>query len=254
MGNNQIYKLCTCSQNQDTSADNQFKEHIFEANGENGKMAKNEDETLSQRFKALNIASVQTEKDKIPLSAKSESTKEPMTYSETNSSIVRVELGEGKYYEGPLLFGKYNGHGKLFINEALYIGEFRDGYKDGKGEIYDPVNKITVFTGYFERDEKHGKGNYNFILGIENFPDGSKYEGDYHKGKKQGKGRLEITKEKKYVGDFFNDKIEGFGTFIFTDKKFCQGNWKNNELNGLSIFIKEDKIHKGKMFLIFRLL
>ena len=68
---------------------------------------------------------------------------------------------------------------------------------------------------------------------------------------KQGKGKLEISGDKYYIGDFFNDKIEGNGNFVFSDKKYCQGEWKNNELNGLCVFYKEDKIHKGKYFIIF---
>jgi hypothetical protein len=82
------------------------------------------------------------------------------------------------------------------------------------------------------------------LSGIEYYPDGAVFSGEFKLGKKV-KGKLEITSERKYIGEFNNDKIEGKGTFFFTDKKYCQGTWENNELNGLAIYFRDDKVHKG---------
>jgi Uncharacterized protein conserved in bacteria len=49
------------------------------------------------------------------------------------------------------------------------------------------------------------------ILGVEIWPDGSRYEGDFHKGKKNGKGRFLWADGSSYQGDFKDNNIEGTG-------------------------------------------
>lgn len=50
------------------------------------------------------------------------------------------------------------------------------------------------------------------MLGIEIWPDGSKYEGQFVAGKKQGKGKFYWSDGAIFYGDFVDNNIEGHGT------------------------------------------
>jgi hypothetical protein len=56
--------------------------------------------------------------------------------------------------------------------------------------------------GYWDNYYQHG-------VGLENWEDGSYYEGNYLKGKKNG-----------------------IGTYIFSDGNIYNGNWVNNQIDG----------------------
>ena len=43
------------------------------------------------------------------------------------------------------------------------------------------------------------------------WPDGSRYEGDFHQGKKQGKGRFIWADGSSFNGQFVDNNIEGIG-------------------------------------------
>mmetsp|Transcript_282 Transcript_282/g.269 ORF Transcript_282/g.269 Transcript_282/m.269 type:complete len:334 (-) Transcript_282:33-1034(-) len=236
MGNTQIYKFC----NNCTGEGSNDQKSIEQVYLENGKMVKQEDESGQNKYKAFNISSTINDKSEKGDLGTAKSFKNPIVFSEANSvsGVNKVNLGEGNYYEGPLVNGKYSGEGNLYLEGVLYSGFFLDGLKNGKGKLVNLEENKLLYLGSFLQDEKHGNG-------VEYFPDGSVYSGEYFKGLKQGKGKLEISGNKRYIGEFFNDKIQGKGTFIFSASKYCQGQWVNNELNGLSIFFKEDKIHKG---------
>jgi hypothetical protein len=66
-----------------------------------------------------------------------------------------------KNLERKLLHNKYGSLGKNiirkdFIDESIYIGELRDGKREGKG-IYYFSNK-EVYGGEWKNDALHGKG------------------------------------------------------------------------------------------------
>ena len=52
---------------------------------------------------------------------------------------------------------------------------------------------------------------YFHILGVETWPDGARYEGNYEVGQKQGRGRFQWADGSKYEGEFKNNNIEGYG-------------------------------------------
>lgn len=60
-----------------------------------------------------------------------------------------------------------------------------------------------IYKGEFLKGEKHGKGVYDFAIGL-------KYEGDYVHGKKEGKGTLfNYGGAIAYSGQFQNDIPHG---------------------------------------------
>lgn len=46
-------------------------------------------------------------------------------------------------------------------------------------------------------------------FGVEIWPDGAKYEGNYVQGKKQGQGKFYWTDGSQYEGEFSNNNIHG---------------------------------------------
>jgi hypothetical protein len=79
----------------------------------------------------------------------------------------------------------------------VYIDEYKD-VGDGK-QYKGQWNKKTG-----ERDG----------VGIQFWPDGSKYEGMWRKDKATGKGRMTHANGDIYDGEWLNDKAQGQGTFV----------------------------------------
>ena len=154
MGNNQIYKFCNCTnQELNEKEDNKYSS---QAVLENGKMGKN-DEEISMKFKNANLNSLQDESLK---------SKENQSENSSICMIVKVDLGDGDYYEGYLKKGLYHGEGKLIKSGQQYSGGFKNGKKDGKGEILDIETEKILFNGEFRNDLKHGKGKLIIFLKI----------------------------------------------------------------------------------------
>ena len=56
--------------------------------------------------------------------------------------------------------------------------------------------------------------------GVEKWPDGSRYEGQFFEGKKHGKGCFTWADGSSYEGDFVENNIEGYGKKFLLDKKY----------------------------------
>jgi len=86
-----------------------------------------------------------------------------------------------------------------FSNGDIYDGEWVDNKKEGQG---------TLIAAH-----------------------GSKYIGEFWKGKFDGKGTFTFY-DSIYVGEFSRGKFEGKGSYITADGTIREGTWKNNRLNG----------------------
>lgn len=170
MGNEQIYKFCNCTG--ETKEANKSQERVFL---ENGKMVKNDDESsMHVKFRAYNLSSGQNsiidKSDKSDMGT-TKSKKNPFIFEEdcktigtdpTNTQVsstpIRVDLGDGNYYEGALMNNKYHGKGILVVENIMYKGDFVKGKKQGKGEVTDIETNKLLFTGEFYNDDKEGIG------------------------------------------------------------------------------------------------
>ena len=75
------------------------------------------------------------------------------------------------------------------------------------------------------------------------WPDGSIYEGNFHDGVKNGKGKFTWAEGEgggTYEGEFKNNQMCGFGLLIYNDNRKYEGNWKDNKMNGKGKFIWPD--------------
>ena len=68
-------------------------------------------------------------------------------------------------YDGDLINGKCEGKGKyIFENGDYYIGQFKNGLRDGLGKQYYK-NKILQYDGMWKSDMRNGHGVYYYENG-----------------------------------------------------------------------------------------
>ena len=70
--------------------------------------------------------------------------------------------------------------------------------------------------------------------GVYIYPDGTRYEGHFEGGKKQGSGVLKFADGRYYDGDFHNGKRHGYGEGSFTSNGGYRydGEWKDDKPDG----------------------
>lgn len=92
----------------------------------------------------------------------------------------------------------------------------------GKTEGRDILCK---FEGQWEKNLKHGRG---FMA----YPDGSEYKGQFKKDQMEGYGKFVwAQKGHIYEGNWMNSRMEGGGEFTHASGNTLQGNFKNNYFN-----------------------
>ena len=127
----------------------------------------------------------------------------------------------------------YNYSFNNFYNEngEKYIGETKNGLKDGKGILYynkDDEKNRRKYEGEFKNDKKDGKG-------IMYWNNGDRYEGEYKNDKIEGKGIMHYNDGNRYEGEFKNDKKEGKGIYYWNDGNRYEGEFKNDKREGKGI-------------------
>ena len=175
-------------------------------------------------------------------------------------------LFEGEYLNGKRWSGKaYNinkekkylindgkGFTKGFFGDFLYVGEFVNGERNGRGkeDIMDILNDFEVFEGEYLNDRKNGKGEEYNISGYLEFE--GEYLDDYRrKGKEyhsdNGDYILEFEGEYRYDrkwngkgydknGNIIYELKNGNGKvkeyYFYGDKCNFEGEYLNDERNG----------------------
>ena len=95
-------------------------------------------------------------------------------------------------------------------NNFIYIGEWTNDMREGKGTYYNPITK-------------------------------EKYEGEFKNGKAEGKGIFYYNNGDIYKGEFKNWNKEGFGIYFYHNGDRYMGLFKNGipENNGKYYFKSE---------------
>ena len=128
--------------------------------------------------------------------------------------ITGEKIGKGEliYKNGSKIIGNFyknEPYGwNTYINEEgiLYIGLFKNGHLNGKGIRFQKNNNL-LYKGDFINNLREGEG-------IEK-GNGGKYEGNYEKDKRSGKGKIYFDSGDYYEGDFSDNKFNGNGHFIW---------------------------------------
>jgi hypothetical protein len=134
---------------------------------------------------------------------------------EVSSALPQCSSG---HYDN--CFGTYN-----HANGDKYIGEYRDGKKDGHGTYtFGPSSPWAgdKYVGEYWNDVINGQGTYTFVRG-------DKYVGGFKDGKPHGQGTYNHANGDNYVGEYGDGKRHGQGTFTFANGQTQEGIWKNNE-------------------------
>ena len=129
-------------------------------------------------------------------------------------------IEEGTYYENEFL-----GWNKFIDNQGIiYIGLFNKSGLNGKGLRYNrEINHI--YKGDFLNGLRHGNGK--------DYRDNIKYEGEFIKDKKCGKGKILFDSGDTYEGEFNENKFNGYGHYIWAKNKHeYKGNYLNGKFNG----------------------
>jgi len=126
-------------------------------------------------------------------------------------------------YEGEMKNNKRDGYGKINLENGMYyIGQWKNGFKHGKGTLYYKNNSI-LYQGEFEDDKYNGEGKL-----IDD--DGSYYIGQFKDGFKKGLGKFYNKNSILiYDGNFENGMFNGLGKYIEDNEKFYIGQWSNNK-------------------------
>jgi hypothetical protein len=87
-----------------------------------------------------------------------------------------------------------------------------------------------VYVGEFHQGNKHGKG-------VKTWPWGDRYEGDFHDDEKHGLGIYTWGERSLYAGDryeggFVKDMRNGFGLYVWASGDSYAGPWKDDGVAG----------------------
>ena len=95
-----------------------------------------------------------------------------------------------------------------------------------KMELSTRVGADTLIClGYLRDGMRHGPG-------VQVWPDGAKYEGEWKFNKANGKGKFWHADGDVYEGDWEDDKANGFGVYIHVNGARYEGQWKNDLQDG----------------------
>ena len=119
----------------------------------------------------------------------------------------------GYKYTGKFKDGKQHGHGRetsyIELNPSdtvIYIGEFKNGEKQGKGtfegKIKEPKSRI-YYTGEWKNNLWHGQGKLIYTSAIERV----RYEGEFKEGQQHGQGTVYKNGKLFGKGIWENDRL-----------------------------------------------
>lgn len=103
---------------------------------------------------------------------------------EDGKGFVKMRLQNNCEYEGSVIVKK----------DTVYF--------DGKGSMKFPDS--SSYTGYWKNGKMHGKGLYRW-----NNSEGTKFDGNYENGLKEGTGKYYINENKYLQGEWREGKKNG---------------------------------------------
>ncbi len=193
-------------------------------------------------------------------------------------------VGTWKWPSGSTYIGEFKnrdreGYGYFkFPNGDEYIGNWKKNQRDGYGVYYYKSHgDYKRYAGEWKKDERTGmgimyynqasakpqfgiwkdnkfeakykalhcvKGNCFQGLGIHVWDDGSRYEGNYKDGRRNGEGVFYYPKGAKYTGNQVNAQRNGFGTYYYTSGNKYVGEWNNDLKHGRGKLYSKGQVYK----------
>lgn len=155
-----------------------------------------------------------------------------------------IEITEnGSKYLGEFKNGKRNGQGVLYYSDNIkYVGSWRNNFRHGLGSVY--ISNEIAQTGTWENDKIinqssviHGciSGDCNNGFGIYLYENGQKIYTQFSEGKVINKVVCYYANGEKYIGNWYDSQRDGLGILYQKDGKIAEGIW------GRDFFIGETK-------------
>ncbi|XP_076766675.1 uncharacterized protein LOC143433274 [Xylocopa sonorina] len=145
--------------------------------------------------------------------------------------------GEGVYrssngaqYKGEFERNCMHGKGLLEWNSVCwYEGDFANGYPHGRGIMVDGENHY-MYTGQWHKGRRHGKG-------YSRYEDNGSYDGDWTMDKMNGTGLRIYPSGARYVGQWKNGVRHGLGIMVWTNGDVYRGEWKCGAMDGYGVYV-----------------
>ncbi len=122
------------------------------------------------------------------------------------------------------------GQPRCLVLDPELQGSYAGGCKDGKAEGRGTAKGSAVYVGEFHEGRKHGRG-------VKTWPWGDRYDGDFLSDAKHGIGRYTWGARSAFAGDryeggFANDKRNGYGVYVWASGDAYAGPWKDDAVAG----------------------
>lgn len=158
--------------------------------------------------------------------------------------LGRYTFGQsGDIYYGEWKGGLQHGLGAYTSKEYIYVGNWEEGWINGKGRI--TYANQDFYEGDFVENELYGQGYYQFH-------GGNSYEGEFVDGKFNGLGIFRFADGNVYEGEFEDGKIKGDGTLYYIEGKdtiSITANWEgsNNLPKQASVLFGNGDLYEGEL-------
>ncbi|MBT3461303.1 MAG: hypothetical protein HOM69_13805 [Gammaproteobacteria bacterium] len=121
--------------------------------------------------------------------------------------IGKVELRDGRQFEGRLVAGQPAGQGVMtFPDGGRFEGYFESGMQMGRGTYY--LSDGGSYTGFWVRDRLNGPVKLRDR-------DGNLYEGPVVNHRAAGRGNMMFSNGDRYVGEFAFGLAHGRGVMVY---------------------------------------
>lgn len=149
----------------------------------------------------------------------------------------------GDIYYGEWKSGLQHGLGAYTSKEYEYVGNWEEGWINGKGRI-TYINQ-DFYEGDFVENKLYGQGYFQF-------QNGNSYEGEFVDGKFKGLGIFRFADGNIYEGEFEDGKIKGDGTLYYVEGKetiAITANWdgSNNFPKQASVLFGNGDLYEGEL-------
>jgi len=119
---------------------------------------------------------------------------------------------------------------KCLVVDPELQASYSGGCKDGKAEGPGTAKGSAVYIGEFHEGKKQGRG-------VKTWPWGDRYDGDFMNDAKHGMGRYTWGARSAFAGDryeggFANDKRNGYGVYVWASGDAYAGPWKDDAVAG----------------------
>jgi len=157
-----------------------------------------------------------------------------------NETVLGSFKGTDEFYLGEWRDGKKNGLGLQYSKTGLYFGGWKDNQCDGIG--YTLSSEGDTYFGEWKESHQHGWGKKKWV------GEGDMYEGEWVKDDRHGHGEYTWgSSGARYTGGWLNGQISGQGVYHYSGGDCVyNGEWLEAKYNGNGILTFADgEYYKG---------